>query len=103
MSEGSIVLGRKLVEICSTERFSTIHRRRIPNILTKKLDKMAYLVGYPDTWKDYGSVAIGAAQSAGRKSSELTGRSRTRLHIAVSAVNFLLDSMKYPLLIPAPL
>jgi len=56
-----------------------------------------------DTAKDYGSVAIGAAQSAGRKSSELTGRSRTRLHIAVSAVNFLLDSMKYPLLIPAPL
>lgn len=54
-----------------------------------------------DTAKDYGSVAIGAAQSAGRKTSELTGRSRARLHTAVSAVNFLLNSMKCPLLIPS--
>jgi hypothetical protein len=45
-----------------------------------------------DTAKDYGSVAIGAAQSAGRKTSDLTGRSRTRLHAAVSTVNFLLTS-----------
>jgi hypothetical protein len=55
-----------------------------------------------DTAKDYGSVTIGTVQSAGRKTSELTGRSRTRLHAAVSSVNFLLDPMKYPFLIPAP-
>jgi hypothetical protein len=56
-----------------------------------------------DTAKDYGSVAIGVAQSAGRKTSELTGRSRTRLHTAVSAVSFLLDPIEFSLLILASL
>jgi hypothetical protein len=46
-----------------------------------------------DTVKDYGSVAIGAAQSAGRKTTDLTDRSYTRLRVAVSAVNLLFYSM----------
>jgi len=46
-----------------------------------------------DIMKDSGSAAIGVAQSAGRKTTDLTDRSRTRLHAAVSAVHLLFDSM----------
>jgi hypothetical protein len=41
-----------------------------------------------DTVKDTGSAAIGAAQSAGQKTTDITDRSRTRLHAAVSTVSY---------------
>ncbi|KAI0276949.1 hypothetical protein BGY98DRAFT_982822 [Russula aff. rugulosa BPL654] len=39
-----------------------------------------------DTAKDAGSATIGAAQAAGHKTTDLTDRSRTRLHAAVSTM-----------------
>jgi tRNA A37 methylthiotransferase MiaB len=45
-----------------------------------------------DTMKDSGSAAIGVAQFAGRKTTDLADHSRTRLHAAVSAVHLLFDS-----------
>jgi VIT1/CCC1 family predicted Fe2+/Mn2+ transporter len=52
-----------------------------------------------DNAKDYGSVAIRAAQFAGRKTSELTSHSRARLHSAMSMVIFLLGHVICTLLI----
>jgi hypothetical protein len=46
-----------------------------------------------DIMKDSGSAAIGAAQSTRRKTTDLTDRSHTRLHAAVSAVHLLSDSV----------
>jgi hypothetical protein len=40
-----------------------------------------------DAVKDTGSAAIGVAQSAGHKTSDLADRSRTRVHAAVSTVS----------------
>jgi len=48
-----------------------------------------------DTVKDTGSAAIGTAQSAGHKTTDLTDRSRTRLHAAVSTVSLQLTRKKY--------
>jgi len=42
-----------------------------------------------DTAKVSGSAAIGAAQFAGHKTADLTHRSSTRLHAAMSSVNFM--------------
>ncbi len=43
-----------------------------------------------DTAKDAGSATIGAAQAAGHKTTDLTDRSRARLHAAVSTVSLWL-------------
>ena len=45
-----------------------------------------------DTAKDAGSATIGAAQAAGHKTTDLTDRSRTRLHAAVTTVSLTADS-----------
>lgn len=47
-----------------------------------------------ETVKDAGSATIGAAQAAGHKTTDLTDRSRTRLHAAVSTVSFTADSKR---------
>ena len=44
-----------------------------------------------DTVKDVGSATIGTAQAAGHKTSDLSDRSRTRLHAAISTVRFTVD------------
>jgi hypothetical protein len=44
-----------------------------------------------DTAKDAGSATIGVAQAAGHKTTDLTDRSRTRLHAAVFTVGFTAD------------
>ena len=41
-----------------------------------------------DTAKDAGSAAIGVAQSASHKTTDLTDRSRTRLDAAISTVSY---------------
>jgi hypothetical protein len=43
-----------------------------------------------DTAKDAGSATIGTAQAAGYKTTDLTDRSRTRMHAAVSTVSLRL-------------
>jgi VIT1/CCC1 family predicted Fe2+/Mn2+ transporter len=49
-----------------------------------------------DTVKDTGSVAIGIAQSAGHKTTDLADRSRTRLHAAISTVSLRLALRNTP-------
>jgi len=44
-----------------------------------------------DTVKDVGSATIGTAQAAGHKTTDLTDRSRTRVHAAISTVRFTAD------------
>jgi hypothetical protein len=44
-----------------------------------------------ETAKDAGSATIGAAQAASHKTTDLSDRSRTRLHAAVSTVSFTAD------------
>jgi hypothetical protein len=53
----------------------------------KGADVREVFVKSMDTVKDTGSAAIGVAQSAGHKTTDLTDRSRTRLDVAVSTVS----------------
>jgi len=56
-----------------------------------------------DTARDAGSAAIGTAQAAGHKTADLTDRSRTRLHTAVSTVSFTADRKRCTSLTAYPL